>query len=197
MTTNSEQLLMIAHQVVELVETKKLAPVVLIDGRAGSGKTTLATTLQNELFQLLEQAPKLVHMDDLYPGWEGLLEGSQYLLQRILKPLAKSEIASWQIYDWESGIRGGSDQITDPGNGWREFSGGTPLIIEGCGSLSKESKLLADIAIWVQTPETLRRKRWLGREGNSDFFSIWSAQEEQFYEFNNSQSLADFVIAGD
>lgn len=187
---------MIAHRVVELVETKKPTPVVLIDGRAGSGKTTLASILQNQLFKLLDQAPKLVHMDDLYPGWEGLLEGSQYLLQRILKPLAKSETAGWQIYDWELGIRGGSDAVMDPGNGWREFSGGTPLIIEGCGSLSKESKLLCDIAIWVETPEALRRERWLGREGNSDFFSIWSAQEEQFYEFNNSQSLADLVISG-
>lgn len=42
-------------------------PVVLIDGRSGAGKTTLANTL------ICHHADwQLVHADDLYPGWSGL-----------------------------------------------------------------------------------------------------------------------------
>ena len=65
----------ITKQVLALVE-KKLTPVILIDGRAGSGKSYLAAELAERLYKELEVAPRLVHMDDLYPGWEGLRAGS-------------------------------------------------------------------------------------------------------------------------
>ena len=50
------------------------APTFLIDGPSGSGKTTLAA----EIEQHWNSAVKLqvVHMDDLYPGWDGLAEGA-------------------------------------------------------------------------------------------------------------------------
>jgi uridine kinase len=177
-------------KILEIIETKNPNPIILIDGRAGSGKTTYAKNIQNALFKQLEQAPKIIPMDDLYPGWEGLSEGSQYLTQKILQPLKQNQPASWQVFDWATGSRGGDD----PGNGWREFDGGTVLIIEGCGSISKQSKPLADIAIWLEADEAIRRSRWRIREGNSDYFSIWAAQEDEFYLANNSASLADYVL---
>ena len=45
----------ITKQVVSLVD-KNPTPIILIDGRAASGKSSLAASLKNVLFKELEQA---------------------------------------------------------------------------------------------------------------------------------------------
>jgi len=182
----------ITKQVVSLVD-KNPTPIILIDGRAASGKSSLAAQLKNVLFKELEQAPRLIHMDDLYPGWEGLQLGSFYLNQQILQPLAAGKPAHWQLWDWQEGERGRTDE---PGNGWREFSGGTPLIVEGCGAISRVSSELADFRVWIEAPTKIRHARWLERDGEkfNDFWHIWAAQEDEFYQQEKSQQLADLVI---
>ncbi|MEY5023938.1 MAG: hypothetical protein RL569_851 [Actinomycetota bacterium] len=182
----------ITKQVAGLVD-KNPTPIVLIDGRAASGKSSLAAALKNQLFKELEQAPRLIHMDDLYPGWEGLIAGSHYLNQQILQPLKLGKTSSWQLWDWEKAQRGRSDE---PGNGWREFAGGTPLIVEGCGSLSRVSAELADYRVWIETEKQVRQQRWLDRDGEkfNEFWHIWAAQEDEFYQQEKSMQLADLVI---
>ena len=48
------------------------AAVLLIDGRSGSGKTELARAVVAGVPEA-----QLVRLDDLYPGWGGLEEGSR------------------------------------------------------------------------------------------------------------------------
>ena len=147
-------------------------PIILIDGRSGSGKSTLGKELQNRLFVEGESLPRLLSMDSLYPGWDGLEEGVQYLQRMVLTPLQKSSTATWQEYDWEAGTR----------KQWREFSGSTPLIIEGCGSISPVSAALAEAVIWLDVPELVRYQRWIERDGDRfmDYWSIWASQEEEY-----------------
>jgi uridine kinase len=182
----------ITKQVVSLVD-KNPTPIILIDGRAASGKSSLAAALKNVLFKELEQSPRLIHMDDLYPGWEGLLLGAGYLNQQILGPLRAGKTAHWQLWDWQKGERGRGEE---PGNGWREFSGGTPLIVEGCGSLSRVASELADYRIWIEAAQDTRHSRWLERDGEkfNEFWHIWAAQEDDFYQQEKSESLADLVL---
>lgn len=175
-----------------LVE-KKLTPIILIDGRAGSGKSTFATQLVERLFSELEVAPRVIHMDDLYPGWEGLRAGSNYLNQQILTPLIAGATASWQIWDWAAGVRGAP---REPGNGWREFSGGIPIIIEGCGSLSRFARERADLAIWIDSEAETRKARLVERDGHKfdDYWPNWISQEAEFYQQEKSAELADITL---
>lgn len=179
-------------QVLSLVD-KTPFPIILIDGRAASGKSTFAASLQNKLFKELEQLPRLIHMDDLYPGWEGLRAGSNYLNQQILQPLSKGNTASWQIWDWANSKRGNP---TEPGNGWREFDLSAPLIVEGCGALSRVSKEYAQLSIWIEAEPEQRRQRWSEREGQrfDDYWPIWLSQEDEFYQDEKSSQLADLVV---
>jgi cytidylate kinase len=78
-----------------------------------------------------------------------------------------------------------------------EFSGGTPLIIEGCGSLSDRASSVAFLRIWLEAKEPVRQSRWREREGNLDKFEMWAAQELDFYAREKSLELADLVITTD
>jgi uridine kinase len=188
--TNQDQLALIekiSSQVLELIDRGNQTPIVLIDGRAGSGKSTFAESLQQQLFRDGESAPRVIHMDNIFEGWDGLALGSDYMVRFILQPLARQETASWQDWSWVKNQR----------SSWREFSGGTPLIIEGCGSLTERSKEHADISIWLEASEETRRERWIQRERHLEKFDFWAAQELDFYAREKSQSLADLVIKTD
>lgn len=168
-------------------------PVILIDGRAGSGKSSFAQGLRNALFKEADATPSVIHMDDLYPGWQGLQEGSGYLVQNILQPLSQGRTVAWQKWDWGRAQRG---DLEEPGNGWREFNGGNILIVEGCGSLSRQSRELANLSIWIEADRETRRIRWQTRDAGKfdEFWGLWQAQEDEFYEIEQSPHLADWVI---
>jgi uridine kinase len=188
--TTKDQLALIekiSSKVLELIDRGNQTPIVLIDGRAGSGKSTFAEALQQQLFRDGESAPRVIHMDNIFEGWDGLALGSDYMVRFILQPLARRETASWQDWSWVKNQR----------SSWREFSGGTPLIVEGCGSLTERSKEHADISIWLEACEETRRERWIQRERHLEKFDFWAAQELDFYAREKSQSLADLVIKTD
>jgi uridine kinase len=178
-------------RLLELRESKP-TPIILIDGRAGSGKSTFARLLQDQVFQETRQSPKIIHMDDLYPGWEGLTQGSLYMVEQILKPLKQNAKAQWQRWDWNNNVRGG----TDPGNGWREFDGHNLLIVEGCGAVTAQSAELADLTIWIEAPRQTRRERFEARDRGvfSNFWASWSAQEDEFYQEQRSEQLCELTV---
>ena len=178
----------IAAQVLELVDRGNSMPIVLIDGRSNSGKSTLAAEVQNLIFKNGESAPRVVHMDDLYLGWNGLQAGADYLNRFILKPLSDGYIAQWREFDWANPGEPGYESRNGE---WREFAGGTPLIIEGCGALNQLSAQVASIKIWLEVPQEIRHQRWLEREGSADHWAEWAAQEEEFYAREKSSELAD------
>lgn len=177
----------ISSQVLDLIDRGNQTPIILIDGRAGSGKSTFAENLQQQLFRDGESAPRVIHMDNIFEGWEGLSLGSDYLVRFILNPLSRLETASWQDWSW----------VRNERSSWREFSGGTPLIVEGCGSLTERSKEHADICIWLEASEKVRRERWIQRERHLDKFDFWAAQELDFYAREKSKSLADTVLVNE
>lgn len=201
----------LTERVLELIELGKSTPIVLIDGRACSGKSTLADELQRKLFKEGESLPRVIHMDDLYLGWQGLQAGVDYLQRFILKPVSNQTVAEWREFDWAfsttvekagkaaeqtENAAESTEKSAEPLERlgpWREFRGGTPLIIEGCGSLNQASAELADIKVWLEVPEEIRHERWLKREGSNEHWAQWAAQEVEFYAREKSTELADLI----
>ena len=177
----------LSTKILDQIDRGNQTPIILIDGRAGSGKSTFAENIQQQLFRDGESAPRVIHMDNIFEGWEGLSLGSDYLVRFILNPLARKETASWQDWSWVKNQR----------SSWREFSGGTPLIVEGCGSLTERSKEHAFLSLWLEASEETRRKRWIERERHLDKFDFWAAQELDFYAREKSKSLADIVLVNE
>ena len=122
-------------------------PVVTIDGYSGAGKSTLAAAIAR-----LVNGWQVLHLDDWYPGWDGLAEGAD-IARRIAADLREGRASSYEAWDWDKGTIGATTRVPL-----------VPTIIEGCGAIEAE----ADIAIWIADPgEDERRSRALARDGQT------------------------------
>ena len=129
------------------VGTRPGVPVVTIDGYSGSGKSTLAAALAPLLPDW-----QVLHLDDWYPGWDGLAAGAD-IARQIAADLRKGRASFYEAWDWENGTTGATIRVPL-----------APTIIEGCGAIEAE----ADIAIWIADPgEDERRSRALARDGQT------------------------------
>ena len=150
-------------------------PVVLIDGRSGAGKTTLA----HELAPLL--GAQLVSLDDLYPGWRGLAAGSAAVHETVLRDLDPG----WTRWDWAS---------ERPAE-WHPVDPDLPIVVEGCGALSRANRALATLGIWVELPAAERRQRALEREPDfASHWRDWAAQERAHIATEHPRRLADVIV---
>lgn len=155
--------------------------VVLIDGRSGSGKSELATALRNRW-----RSATLVRLDDIYPGWDGLAWTVDHVRTELLEPHAAGEIGRFQRWDW----------TTHAPAGWSTVEPGGLLIVEGVGTLTAANRALADLGIWVETPDALRKERALARDGDTyrPHWDRWAAQEDVYLARYAPQSVADYVV---
>ena len=148
---------------------------MLIDGRSGAGKTTLAS----ELAPLL--GAQLVSLDDVYPGWHGLAAGSAAVHETVLRPLDPG----WTRWDWAS------ERAAE----WHPVDPALPIVIEGCGALSRASRALATYGIWVELSAAERRRRALEREPEfASHWREWAAQERAHIAAEHPRSLADVIV---
>jgi hypothetical protein len=149
--------------------------VVLIDGRSGAGKTTLA----RDLAPLLDA--QLVSLDDVYPGWNGLERGSAAVHETVLR----ARDPGWRRWDWAS---------SRPAE-WHPVDPSRPIVIEGCGALTRENRALASFGMWVELPAAERRRRALEREpGFAPHWREWAIQERAHIAGEHPRALADVVV---
>lgn len=147
--------------------------VILIDGPSGSGKTSLARFLADELAEPLS----IVHMDDLYPGWDGLDIASNSVVRDLLAPLRSTGRGRWQRWDWSRG---------EPAE-WHDVFGPNLVIVEGCGTLSRASVALADLRVWLSADDELRKRRALDRDGET-FEKKWDQWQANFDRYVERES---------
>lgn len=160
-------------------------PVVLIDGRSGAGKSSLARMLVAAWPS--RGRVQLVALDSLYPGWDGLAAGVEAAREQILVPHARGLIGVWQRWDWTTHAPAEAHAV-DPS---------LPLIVEGAGVLNAATAPLGDVRLWVESPANSRRRRALDRDGETfgREWERWAEQEERHIADHAPTRHATHVVA--
>lgn len=157
--------------------------LVVLDGPAGSGKTTLAAQLGVAL------GAQVVHLDDLYEGWEdGPDGGARRLRERVLEPLASGRPGRYDRYDWVEGR-------------WAESHAVPPapfLVVEGCGAGAQAVDGFDRLLVWVEADDAERLRRGLERDGEHarEHWLRWMADEAAHYARERTRARADVLLDG-
>ncbi|TPW70306.1 ATP-binding protein [Schumannella sp. 10F1B-5-1] len=167
-------------RIADAARARAAHPVVLVDGRSGAGKTTLG----RDLAPLL--GARLLSLDELYPGWDGLDAGSRAVHETVLR----ADDPGFTGWDWEADRPAAWHPLPDLGE--------RSLVIEGCGALSRANRALADLGVWIDLDDVERRRRALARDGDAyaPHWERWARQEEAFAARERPRELADLVIEG-
>lgn len=168
-----------------IVAVEASNPVVLIDGRAGAGKTTLSRLIAANW--PATGRPQLIALDSIYPGWGGLDAGVEKALHDILRPHARGLLSTWRRWDWDAKTEAEAHAVS-PAQG---------VILEGCGALNPATARLADVRVWVQAPDASRKHRALERDGDGfrAHWDRWAKQEDRHIKRHDPRALADVVVS--
>jgi len=174
----------LASRISQLAPLAGQTRVVAVDGPAGSGKTTLAARLCERLDDSL-----VLNTDQLYPGWDGLAEGSQRLVDDVLRPLSEGLEAAVRPWDWLSSSEG------EP----KTLPVCATLIIDGAGCGSRAAAPFLSMIIWLDADAELRQQRALERDGEmfAPHWESWAEQERALFELEQTRERADLIILTD
>ena len=193
-----------ASSAAELVRIARQRPalpcgtrIIAIDGPSGSGKTTFAADVEAHLTGLRgdgndEARPtpaevQVLHMDDLYPGWDGLAAAVPLLSSQVVEPLAEGRDASYRRYDWERGVYAERHEIPCTAR-W--------LVVEGVGCGARVIWPRLSALAWLEADRETRMRRGLERDGEAyrPHWERWSRQEGAHFAREATRDHADLVL---
>lgn len=154
--------------------------VIAVDGPSGAGKSTLAS-----LIARLGKAP-LLHLDDMYEGWEGLDRGVRNLVEGILLPLSRGDDGAAPRYDW---ARGRYD-------GLLEVRASPLIVVEGVGSGSRDCAPHLTLLVWVEAVAESGLARAVLRDGEElrPRLLAWRELESRHHAAHGTRGRADLIV---
>lgn len=171
------------HLIEALLDLCKSSPsIIAIDGPAGAGKTTLASVLRAGL---TSKKVSVVHMDDLYGGWE-ISEGFTARLAALVKDFKAGRPHQLEIYDWHM-KRFTSQRTVSPCD---------ILIIEGVGAGQRAIRGDLNALIWLEIDDDQGLERVLSRDGREieEQMVRWQQLQQEHFLREETKNAADFEL---
>jgi hypothetical protein len=169
-------------------EIRTRPAVVALDGPSGAGKTRLALALAERL-----PGAAVVHLDDLYPGWDGLEGVVPLLVDHVLCPLPGRQAIVVPTWDWTRDSPGRPRTLTALGPPRPPV-----VLVEGAGAGARAVAPFLAGLIWLEAAEPVRRDRALARDGSTyaPYWARWARQEEAHFHREGTRRRADLVLDG-
>ena len=169
----------------ELKNSKANPTIISIDGAAGSGKTTLAQRIGDDLTGM-----HIIHMDDLYDGWIDPLsdELTSRIRSQILFPILKQGRAIYKKYDWA--LRKFDQEV--------EVCGIKYLILEGVGSGQLAFREFVNVAIWIEFDPLAGLERVINRDGEAirKDMNKFLIDQEKHFSIEGTRNFAHYTLNG-
>ena len=156
-----------------------------IDGPAGAGKTTYAAQLEAELS--LNATVKIIHMDDLYNGWDNALSNA---LSEILDRISTAHLAGRECvikkFNWST-MQFDSEEIITP----TDF-----LIIEGVGAAQQIVRESGAITYWLDIEPEIGLQRVLARDGAHIEVQMrqWQIDQDKHFARDETRENCEFKL---
>lgn len=179
-------------QAIKKQASRKEGVVVAISGFGGSGKTTLAQRLANEL-----EGVNVISMDDFIvdrlsvrsEDWEGF--DYKRLMKEVLEPIRNNaSTIRYHQYDWDQNKLG--KLVTVKLSKY--------VILEGLGILQGDLMKFFNITAWIDVPlqeaikRGMERDKQTGTENKSSWEEIWQPNDKDFFQKHHPKEHADFII---
>ena len=158
--------------------------LIAIDGRAGAGKTTLAARFFDELS--VNQKVAVIHMDDLYGGWDGALGPAlTQALGNIVKAHQSHSTIEYERFNW-SLMRFDSVEM---------ISAVDVLILEGVGAGQKIVRDAGAILYWIDVDAEIGIQRVLKRDGDhiAPQMKQWQIDQEIHFLSDKTRENAQHI----
>ena len=160
--------------------------VIAIDGPAGSGKSTLAGEVARAFAG--NYSIEVIHLDELYRGWENPLNDE--LFEKLLSLIAaqkSDKVIDLAIYDWSLESFAGSRQVKPA----------QLLIIEGVGSCNISIREKLTTSIWLDIDQQVGLTRVLARDGEAirNEMVKWQEMESKYFAKDLTRESADFILS--
>ena len=165
--------------------SQKSHPVIAIDGPAGAGKTTLA----HEIFLALspKMSVNVIHMDDLYDGWDNALTDDLTQILCHLSAQHHSQLpAKLSRYNW----------VTSSFDPAEVIAPSDLLILEGVGSGDKSLQDQFAALIWIDIDPEIGVQRVIERDGPGVSIQMqkWLGTQQQYFSQHSTREKADFIL---
>ncbi len=179
----------------ELLDSKqpKAGPVkfIAIDGRGGSGKSTVAKLIADKF------SAEIIQTDD-FASWENQINWWPLVIERVFQPIID-----------------GAQTLNYPRSKWWPTHRPKPvvnqrvtpiMILEGVTALRKEFRPFVSLGIFVDTPRDTCIQRGIERDlanntGKSKeeiitMWQNWAKGEDDYINRNNPKDYAEIIIDG-
>jgi uridine kinase len=163
---------------------------VAVDGRGGSGKTTVARQLSKAL------NAEIVQTDD-FSSWENPFDWWPLLIDRVFKPIqmGAQTIHYCRKTGWDSSLKEPTTvQLVTP-----------IMVVEGVSSSRKEFQPYISLSIFIDAPKDIclargiERDRLQSKRSEAELtrlWSNWSSAEDAHLQRDNPKERADIVLDG-